>query len=983
NYTKRDSPMPVYVSVLRPDGGALNNAYFYPTGNYLVFGKMDNGKDYAVDGDIVGHEYTHSVVETLCKIGNNPSWSEARAMNEALADYFACTVAGDPVEGDYASGGPRDLTNRFRYPEEVPLAIPMRDGSSVYTFPEEHDTGRIWGGALWDLRRSLGAPTADRLIFSSLPLLPDAATFADGRAALISASRQLDAGGGTTIAAVMDNRGIPEQMPYTYADPLAFSSENSYYVVTGFINPEGGPIETFGVLPVFATGRKYALIGVVDAGGAKVAGVKLVFMGADGQVQEKISPDADLAAVKVTLRGGQQAPVTRFQFAFAPPQGSEGKYGVGIAVSFDGREYKLAKTVDGGIVRDSGPAPNPPTEVVSPVPAPPTPTPAPTPQPPAPTPVVAAVVQVEPTQAVVPVGGEQRFSAAVIDTAGQTIRNATVQWDLEDGQGAGRITSTGLFTALKAGDATVVAKVGTVSGKAKVTVTPATAPAGVAAWKQMPGSEGGIVLGLAGSSTQGLTVLYEAGLDGVRRSVNGQAFQKIAGGMDEGILPSSVDVNPIEPGLVYVGTLNIGLWRSEDGGGSWAFVSEELTDPREFFFYGGGHPVIVSVMTDAEDSVALGTMGQGTYVYLAGAGWLDISEGMGTAMVNSFVMNRDATAMFVGTDNGAYRIREGETAWNPVNNGLKSPRSESDRYAMLPFVNRLAVNPLNQKELLAATDADGVFYSPDEGESWIPINNGLPEMQVFAVVFDPQVRGRMFCGLAHEGVYVSTDGGRSWQAARAGLANGTISALLFDPANPNRLYAATLGDGVWYLDLTANIRSEPPRVVATVPANGDLRAPVAAGASVMFSVAMDPNTLNTSTFVVKDSSNKVVPGTVTYDAAHFTAKFTPSAPLAEGVSYTAVVTTGAKDAGGTPLQADYSWSFTTAKAQPPTPVVKGDVSGDGKVNIVDATLALRLAVGLQIATPAQLTAADFNGDGRVAVNEVMLILRTAVGLGTL
>jgi len=982
-YTKRDSPMPVYVSVTRTDGGALNNAYFYPAGDYLVFGKRDNGKDYAIDGDVVGHEYTHSVVETLCKIGDNPIWSEARSMNEALADYFACSVAGDPVEGDYASGSPRDLTNRFRYPDEVPMALQTRDGTNIYTFPEEHDTGRIWGGALWDLRRSLGASVADKVIFASLPLLPAAATFSDGRAALVTADRQLNTGAQATITTVMSNRGIPEQMPYTYADPLAFSDEKSYYVVTGFISPEGGPIETFGVLPVFVSGRKYALIGVVDTGGANVASVMLVFIGADGQVRDKISPKADLASVKVTLRGGQQAPVTRFQFAFAVPEGNEGQYKVGIAVSFDGKEYKLAKTVDGGIVRDAGPAPDPPNEVVSPVPAPPTPTPGPTPPPPAPTPVTPASIQVQPEQAVVPVGAEQRFTAMVTDTAGQTIQNATVQWGIEGGQGVGQITATGIFTGLKAGDATVVAKVGSVSGRARVTVTPAAAPAGVAVWKQIPGSEGAIVLGIAASAAQGLHVLYEAGLDGVRRSVNGQPFEKVAGGVEAGNLPSCVDVNPLEPALVYVGTLNIGLWRSEDGGGSWELWSAELADPFAFFFYGGGHPVITSVVTDAEDSVAIGTLGQGTYVNLAGFGWADISEGMGTAMVNSFAMNREATAMFVGTDNGAYRTREGDTAWRPINNGLKSPRSESEPYAMLPFVNRIAINPLNQKELVAATDADGVFYSPDEGETWIPISNGLPELQVFAVAFDPQVRGRMFCGTAHEGVFVSTDGGKSWQAARGGLTNGTISALLFDPANPNRLYAATLGDGVWYLDLTANIRSEPPRVVATVPANGDVNAPVAAGVSVTFSAAMDPNSLNAATFLVRDAANNAVSGTVTYDAAHFVAKFAPTSPLAGGTTYTAVVTTGAKDAGGTPLQTDYRWSFTTAAAQPPLEVVKGDVTGDGKVNIADATLALRLAVNLQTATPAQLKAADFNSDGKVAVNEVMLILRAAVGLGTL
>jgi hypothetical protein len=67
---------------------------------------------------------------------------------------------------------------------------------------------------------------------------------------------------------------------------------------------------------------------------------------------------------------------------------------------------------------------------------------------------------------------------------------------------------------------------------------------------------------------------------------------------------------------------------------------------------------------------------------------------------------------------------------------------------------------------------------------------------------------------------------------------------------------------------------------------------------------------------------------------------------------------------------------------PPPPVgVKGDVNGDGKVNVQDATLALRMAVGLIKPTAVQLIAGDINGDGRIAVTDATAILRKAVGLG--
>ena len=58
----------------------------------------------------------------------------------------------------------------------------------------------------------------------------------------------------------------------------------------------------------------------------------------------------------------------------------------------------------------------------------------------------------------------------------------------------------------------------------------------------------------------------------------------------------------------------------------------------------------------------------------------------------------------------------------------------------------------------------------------------------------------------------------------------------------------------------------------------------------------------------------------------------------------------------------------------------GDVNGDGKVNLLDATLALKAAVGLLTLTPAQSAAADIDGGGKVDIRDATLILRKAVGL---
>ena len=64
----------------------------------------------------------------------------------------------------------------------------------------------------------------------------------------------------------------------------------------------------------------------------------------------------------------------------------------------------------------------------------------------------------------------------------------------------------------------------------------------------------------------------------------------------------------------------------------------------------------------------------------------------------------------------------------------------------------------------------------------------------------------------------------------------------------------------------------------------------------------------------------------------------------------------------------------------PPPAVKGDVTGDGKVNIQDAILVLRNTVGLADLAPDQISAGDVTGDGRINIQDATLILRLAVGL---
>ena len=74
--------------------------------------------------------------------------------------------------------------------------------------------------------------------------------------------------------------------------------------------------------------------------------------------------------------------------------------------------------------------------------------------------------------------------------------------------------------------------------------------------------------------------------------------------------------------------------------------------------------------------------------------------------------------------------------------------------------------------------------------------------------------------------------------------------------------------------------------------------------------------------------------------------------------------------------------YAYAGAAAPT-VVKGDVNGDGKVDLKDATIALGIAVGSRARDAKSDAGGDVNADGKYDLKDATLILGAAVGIRTL
>ncbi len=148
-----------------------------------------------------------------------------------------------------------------------------------------------------------------------------------------------------------------------------------------------------------------------------------------------------------------------------------------------------------------------------------------------------------------------------------------------------------------------------------------------------------------------------------------------------------------------------------------------------------------------------------------------------------------------------------------------------------------------------------------------------------------------------------------------------------------------------------------PKVSATSPASNATGIARNNAVTVSFSTAMDPTTVNASTFMVNHGVTAVA-GTVSYSGT--TATFTPATALTAGLVYTATITTGVKDMAGNPIASNIVWSFTTGGTVSTLSAVNLGTSGNyvilAKTAITNnPTSAITGALGLSPAAESYIT----------------------------
>lgn len=233
----------------------------------------------------------------------------------------------------------------------------------------------------------------------------------------------------------------------------------------------------------------------------------------------------------------------------------------------------------------------------------------------------------------------------------------------------------------------------------------------------------------------------------------------------------SLALDPRDPKTLYVSAWKNGLYRTADGGRTWAPLGGDLGTP-------------ITVDPQSPSTIYAGETDGIAKTLDGGKTWRPADSGIIASDVLSIATDpRDARVVYAATDGGLVRSGDRGRTWETLEPGID--------------VEAVAIDPADSARVLAG-GTDGILISTNRGRTWATAagstaghrrNRGWG--RIGAIVFDPHHPRTVFAAEWGAGLIESTDGGASWHTTMHRPA--WISSIAIDPLGSGTVYSTMNG----------------------------------------------------------------------------------------------------------------------------------------------------------------------------------------------